>query len=131
MEATTLLNFPHILDPDEARIATAAGFGSFVFLMITRNLGWLYVVTLFGVGQVTAYYFTVPIALWRGWTPSSYGVIGFTIGAFGMLLWGAVIKLAQNLHDDPRGTVSWAWRLWKGNSYGSSNPNDEDRGAVP
>lgn len=106
--------FPKI-DPDQVRIATAAGFGSFVFLMVTRNLGWVFVLTLFLVGQFTAYYFTIPVAMWRGWPMTSYGVIGFTIGALGMMLWGAVIKFAQNLHDDPAGTVSWFWRLWRGN----------------
>lgn len=106
----------HLLDPTQAKIATAAGLGSFVFLMTTRNLGWVFVLTLFLVGQFTAFYFTIPIAEWRGWSMQTYGVIGFTIGALGMMLWGAVIKLVQNLRDDPAGTLTWIWRLWKGGS---------------
>jgi len=119
------MEFPHILDPTQVRIATAAGLGSFVFLMVTRRLGWFYVLTLFLVGQITAYYFTEEIATWRGWSMESYGVIGFTIGLLGMLFWGAVLTLAQSLHDDPRGTVTWLYGLWKGrgnSNQGGGNP---------
>lgn len=118
------MQLPHLLDPEQARIATAAGFGSFVFLVVKRNLGWAFVLTLFAVGQITAYYFTIPLALWRGWSMQAYGVIGFTIGALGMLIWGAIIQFAQSLHDDPRGTLSWAWRLWKGKDGGSAKNGD-------
>lgn len=115
-----MMDTAHLLDPDQARIATAAGLGSFVFLMVTRNLGWVFVITLFLVGQFSAYYFTMPFAEWRGWMPQTYGMIGFTIGALGMLIWGAVIKLAQNLRDDPSGTLTWATKLWRGG--GNSQP---------
>ena len=86
--------------------------------MVTRKLGWFYVLTLFLVGQITAYYFAVPIAIWRGLSMDYYGVVGFIIGLLGMLFWGAVIALAQNLHDDPRGTVTWLYGLWKGRGAG-------------
>lgn len=109
-----MMEAPHLLDPDQARIATAAGLGSFVFLMVTRNLGWIFVLTLFLVGQFTAYYFTMPIAEWRGWSMAAYPTIGFTIGSLGMVAWNAVIKLGQTLSDDPMGTVTWAWRLFRG-----------------
>jgi hypothetical protein len=119
-----LMQFPHFLSPEEARIATAAGFGSFVFLMITRNLGWVYVLTLFVVGQITAYYFTIPVTVWFGWSMNAYGVAAFMTGAFAMLFWGAVIHLAQKLHDDPMGTLGWAWRLWRGGAGGDPKSGD-------
>jgi hypothetical protein len=122
---------PHLLTPDEARVATAAGLGSFVFLMLTRQMGWLHVLTLFIIGQITAYYFTMPVAVWRGWSPSSYGTIGFTIGLLGMLFWGAVLQLAQNLRDDPKEMLSWLRRLWKGDDrYRDRSNRDLDDGDV-
>lgn len=109
-----MIEATHLIDPEQARIATAAGFGSFVFLTLTRGLGWVYVVTLFVVGQITAFYFTMPIAEWRGWSMQTYAVIAFTIGALAMLAWEAVIKFAQTFRDDPAGTVTSVWRLWRG-----------------
>ena len=109
----------HLLEPEQVRIATAAGLGSFVYLMVTRNLGWIYVLSLFAVGQFTAFYFTVPVAAWRGWSMATYGLLAFVIGAMGMLLWSTVIKIANNLHDDPWGTASRAWKLWRGGSSDS------------
>lgn len=119
--------FWHIIEPTQVPIQTAAGFGSFVFLMITRKMGWINVLILFAVAQITAYYFTVPIAMWRGWSPQMYGTLGFTIGAFAMVAWSAVIALATSFRDDPKGTLTWAWRLWRGrdrDNYGSWSDSD-------
>lgn len=123
------MDLPHLVDAEQARIATAAGFGSFVFLMVTRNLGWLYVLALFLVGQISAYYFTIPFAHWRGWSPESYPMAGFTIGLFAMAFWSTVVKLAQGAHDDPFGTATSLLRLWRGGSGGKAtrgNPGDGD-----
>ena len=117
----------HLIDPIAARNAIAAGFGSFMCILVTRKMGWLNVLTLFIVGQITAYYFTVPIAAWFGRAPNMYGVIGFTIGAFAMMVWGALINLIQNLHDDPQGTITWLWRLVKG---GAGPPDPKDKGGA-
>jgi hypothetical protein len=103
-----------LLDQMQTAIQTAAGFGSFVYVLVTRKMGWINVLTLFLVGQITAYYVTIPLAVWRGFTPSYYGVLGFSIGALAMLIWGAVINVAQSLHDDPKGTLTGFWRLWRG-----------------
>src|SRR5262245_48455617 len=104
----------HLINPEQVPIQTAAGFGSFVFLVMTRKLGWINVAILFAVAQLTAFYFTMPFALWWGWSMAMYGPLGFTIGAFAMIGWSAVLALATKLQDDPQGTLTWAWRLWRG-----------------
>lgn len=125
----------HVIAPEQVPIQTAAGFGSFVFLMITRKMGWINVLVLFVVAQLTAYYFTIPIAHWRGWSSDMYGTLGFTIGVFAMVAWGALLSLATQLQEDPKGTVTWLWRLWKGRREEEPRPDRDYRdprdGGIP
>lgn len=119
----------HLVDPITARELIAAGLGSFVFLLVTRRLGWLSVLSLFIVGQITAYYFTMPIAAWLRYGDAALGPIGFFIGLTAMLFWGGVLTLVQKLHDDPLGTITYLLRLWRGgNASGSITLGDGGKG---
>ena len=108
------MDWLHLFPPEKAGIQTATAAGSLVALMVTRKYAWVHALTLFIVGQITAFIWTVPIAEAFRWSTDYYGPIGFLIGMIGMLIWGGVIALGQNLADDPRGTLSWAFRLWRG-----------------
>ena len=103
-----------LFDNSKAGIQTATAVGSFVTLLITRKYGWAYALTLFVVGQVTAFYWTLPVAGAFGLSMAYYGPIGFFIGAVGMLLWGAVITLGQSLMDDPLAVAIRIWKTWRG-----------------
>lgn len=108
------MSFFRWLTGEQAAIATAAAAGSFVALLVTKAGSWKQILILFVVGQLTAAYWTIPIAAWLGFTMESYGWLGFLIGATAMLIWGAVMTLVKGLADDPRGTIQWAKELWKG-----------------
>lgn len=114
----------HFFTPQQTSILTAAAAGSFIALLLTRKIGWLHVLTLFAVGELTAFYWTVPIALKFGLTDWLSNV-AFSLGALGMLIWGAILKVFERVHDDPTGTISWAYGLWKGRG------NDGKRDDVP
>lgn len=99
----------------QSAIQAAAAFGSFAALLVTKKYQWAHVLVYFLIGQVTAFYFTTSIVDGLGWDPTNYSWVGFTIGVVGMLFWGGIIKLFENLRDDPRGTLEWAKALiWKG-----------------
>lgn len=104
------------IDPAHAATAAAAAAGSLTALLVTRKYRGLQALTFFVIGQFTAFYFTVPLAMWFGFGDGALGWIGFTIGVVGMLFWAAVLSLVQNVVDDPKGTITWAWSLWKGKS---------------
>jgi hypothetical protein len=108
------MNFVRWLSSETSAIATAAAAGSFVALMATKIGSWQQVIVLFVVGQLTAFYFTIPVAHWRGLDMNAYGWIGFLIGMLAMLVWGGLISLAKSLAEDPKGTLQWARELWKG-----------------
>lgn len=110
------MELQHLFSPDQTQIATATAAGSFVALLVTQRPGWLHVFTLFVVGQITALYWTEPMVAWFGWTMAAYRPFGFIFGAVGMLIWGGILSLVQQLHDDPLGTITWAWGLWRGNN---------------
>jgi len=103
-----------LIDSMQAAIAAAAAAGSFTALLVTRKYRGLQACAYFVIGQFTAFYFTVPVADWLELSERAYGWIGFTIGVVGMLFWGAAVSLFQALVEDPKGTLSWAWSLWKG-----------------
>lgn len=115
------LQLQHWIDPARVNVQGATAAGSFVALLSSRKYRGLHAITLFVVGQVTAYYWTLPLAEAFHWNMNFYGPIGFSIGAVGMLIWGGIVALAQNLYDDPKGTLTWAWRTWKGNSNASDS----------
>ncbi len=104
----------HFIDAMQASIQTASAIGSFVALLVTKKYQWAHVVVYFLIGQATAFYFTAAIVDGLGWDPKNYSWVGFTIGVVGMLFWGGAIKLFENLRDDPKGTIDWARKLWKG-----------------
>jgi hypothetical protein len=109
------MNFFRWLSTETSALQTAAAAGSFVALMVTKVGSWKQVVVLFVVGQLTAFYFTVPIARdWLDFDMSAYGWIGFLIGATAMLVWGGVMSLFKSLADDPKETLQWLRELWKG-----------------
>lgn len=114
------MDFFHFFPPEKAGIQTATAAGSLVALLTTRKYGWLHALTLFVVGQITAFYWTLPIAEAFKWNMDFYGPIGFSIGAVGMVIWAGVVALGQNLAEDPRGTLTWAFRLWKGDPKNDS-----------
>lgn len=101
-------------DSMQTAIATAAAAGSFTALLVTRKYRGLQALAFFVIGQLTAFYFTVPIADWLGFGDSAYGWIGFVIGVGGMLFWAGALKIFQEFTDDPRGTIKWFRALWKG-----------------
>lgn len=113
----------HFFSPQQTSIMTAAAAGSFIALLVTRKPGWLHVLTLFLVGELTAFYWSDIIVAWLGWSPDTVKNVAFTIGALGMLVWGAIVNLFQKVHDDPTGTIDWAYGLWKGRS---SDRNEHD-----
>jgi Sec-independent protein secretion pathway component TatC len=112
----------NLLDPAKASIQTATALGSFVTLLVTRKYGWLYAISLFIVGQITAYYFTVPVAMRLGYGMDSYGAIGFSIGALALLVWGGIIAMAQSFMADPIAVFGRIWRTWKGEKDGDDIP---------
>jgi hypothetical protein len=107
------MDFSHLFTPEKAGIQTATAAGSLVALLTTRKYAWAHALTLFMVGQITAFYWTVPIAETFKWGTEYYGPVGFFIGAVGMLIWGGIIALGQNLSQDPMGTLTWAFKLWR------------------
>lgn len=104
----------HFFTPQETSIMTAAAAGSFIALLVTRKAGWLHVLTLFLVGELTAFYWSNFVVAWLGWHDDTVKNIAFTIGALGMLVWGAIMNLFQRAHDDPFGTIAKAYGLWRG-----------------
>lgn len=122
------MNVTHLLDPVTASNLFAAGFGSTVYLVIRRNFGWSIVLTVFFVALVSAFYLTIPFALALGWSMAWYIFIAFCIGAFGFLIWGSIFNLLQTLHDDPQGTLSYWWRMWKGGGGNLAQRNPKDGG---
>jgi len=114
----------HLFSPNEAAIAVAAAAGSFATLMVGQKGGWMECSGLFLVGQMTAYYWTVPILMWLMWTEAGQRPIGFVLGACGFALWGAIVRLTGGLHDDPLGTLGRIRRIWRGSG---SDRDEEER----
>jgi hypothetical protein len=108
------MNFFRWLSTETSALQTAAAAGSFVALLVTKVGSWKQMLVLFVVGQLTAFYFTVPLARVTGFDMAAYGWIGFLIGATAMLVWGSVMSLFKSLAEDPKGTLQWALELWKG-----------------
>ena len=100
--------------PTEADVAAATGAGLFVSLIVTRQFGLVTAISGLAVSQLTSFYVLIPYMMLRMWSMGWYRPAGFLTGAFGMLIWGAALALAEKLKSDPTGTVDWLWRLWKG-----------------
>jgi len=103
----------HIFSPDESAIAGATAAGTFVAVLLRRP-GYIQVLTWFAVGQVTSFYFVLPIAIYLMLAMVYYRPLGFLIGAIGMLVWGAVFSFWNKVGDDPIGTIGGLWRLFRG-----------------
>ncbi len=106
--------FIHWFDPINTSIQWAAWWGAAFYLVARRNFGWSVVLPVVFITQILAFYVTIPFAMWRGWSMGTYIFIAFCIGAVGFLISGAIFNVLQSLHDDPQGTVSFWWRLWRG-----------------
>ena len=107
------MSWTHLFDPINTSIQFAAWAGAAVYLAFRRSFGWSVVLTVFFVTQLGAFYLTIPLANRFG-LAMQLAFTAFCIGALGFLIGGAIFSLLQNLHDDPQGTVTWAWRLWRG-----------------
>lgn len=103
----------HFFTPEETAIAGATAAGTFVALLVRRP-GWLQMLTWFIVGQLTSYYWAIPLIMWAGWSMLYYRPAGFMFGAVGMLVWTAIFAFSQRLSEDPLGTFATLWRTWKG-----------------
>lgn len=112
------MNVTHFLSPDETAIAGATAAGTFVALLLRRP-GYVQMLSWFVIGQLTSFYFVVPIALYFMMAMAYYRPLGFMIGAIGMLIWSFVFSFTQKFVDDPLGTIGSVWRLWKGESGGT------------
>lgn len=115
----------HFFTAQQVGIMTAAAAGSFVALLVTRKPGWLHVLTLFFVGELTAFYWSDSVIMLLGWSQEYVKNVAFTIGAVGMLLWGGVLNLFQKVNDDPFGTISDLWGLWRGQGTNDSRKSDD------
>lgn len=104
----------HLLTPAESEIALAAAAGSFIALTLDRPVGWFRCSLLFAIGQLTAYYWTLPVLAWFGAGAGWNRPIGFIFGASGMGLAGGLLRFSKGVSDDPLGFVGRAVRIWRG-----------------
>lgn len=102
----------HLLTQEQAAIAWATGAGWLVAMIVLRR-PWLEIVSWFLVGQVSSFYWVVPIAMAMGWA-MYHEPIGFFWGAFGMFVWTGFAAIFTKLSTDPIGTIQTLWRLRQG-----------------
>ena len=108
------MQFSRWMATEQAAIAMAAAAGSFVALMVAKRTRWAEILTLFVIGQITAFYWTIFVAQRLGFGMEAYGWVGFLLGFLGMAFWGTVAKVAESFLADPKASINWALDIWKG-----------------
>lgn len=104
----------NIIDPVTANIQGACAAGSLVALTTQRRFAWAYALSLVVVGQVTAWYFTIPLADLFMIRMSLYVVIAFSYGALAFMIWSGVVQIGQSFMTDPVGLATRVIRAWRG-----------------
>jgi len=107
----------HLISPDEMAILAASFWGSFVALLVKRP-DWKAMASWFIVGQLTSFYWVIPVVMWWGLDMFFYQGVGFAFGALGMIIWTIIYSLSQKLTEDPLGTIDSLWRTFRGQKGG-------------
>lgn len=103
----------HLVTPEQAAIARATAAGWLVAMIVLRR-GWVEVVSWFLVGQLSSYYWVLPLAMAAGLAMGWHEPIAFGFGAGGMFVWTAIFTVGSKLSTDPLGTIQQIWRIRKG-----------------
>lgn len=108
-------DFHHFIDPETATIIAGAAAGSLIVPMVRKlEGGWKVAAQLFVVGQISAFYATVYIAMLFGVAMAYYGGVAGLVGVVAWFFWGGVIGVFLKFREDPLGTITGWWRLIRG-----------------
>lgn len=85
--------------------------GALVGVIVRGKLSFLAKLSMLTVGAVSATYLAPGIARWSGIESLEYlSVIAFVIGVIGLQIMGGLIKLGEDIKDNPDKYLPWKWK---------------------
>ena len=108
----------HLLSPVDADMMVWTAAGLISLILLTKKFGWAPIVSSLIVAELTMIGFIVPSLMLRNWPIGAYRPTAYAVGFGGTLILGAVVNFLEKFREDPEGTASRLWGLWKGQSSG-------------